>query len=445
MSILIVGLVALGALLAMLHRRQMAHWALPATAHAVRNFFVRRPVRTHVLFCFVDHFEPSRGDASPELAAARLQRWLDRFPPIALEHRDAAGRPAQHTWFYPFDEWRDGEVAALSALCYEGLGEIELHLHHDGDRADTLRATLTAALAAFGRHGALLGVGDPTVPRFGFIHGNWALDNSRPDGRWCGVNEELTVLAEAGCYADFTLPTPDRTQPRRVNTIYRAVDDPDRPRSHEWGAAVVAGRPGEGLMLIPGPLGLNWRDWHHRWYPALERGEIAAPSPVTPARVAFWLRTRVGVRGRPDWVFVKVYAHGCLERDQEELLGAGRRRLHEILETICGSQHALWYCTAREMYNVARAAEDGRTGEPVEYFDYALPPPVNRVLRATGPVDVTALTATHGEVAAVGDGEVRWESAIGPVRRIEGAVSRLSWSGGEVRVEARGDYRLERR
>ena len=47
---------------------------------------------------------------------------------------------------------------------------------------------------------------------FGFIHGNWALDNARPDGRWCGLNNEITLLRDLGCYADFTLPAaPERS------------------------------------------------------------------------------------------------------------------------------------------------------------------------------------------------------------------------------------------
>jgi hypothetical protein len=63
---------------------------------------------------------------------------------------------------------------------------------------------------------------DPLSSRiaYGFVHGNWALCNSRPDGDWCGVNEELTVLAQTGCYADFTFPSaPSPTQPRMVNAV----------------------------------------------------------------------------------------------------------------------------------------------------------------------------------------------------------------------------------
>ena len=36
---------------------------------------------------------------------------------------------------------------------------------------------------------------------------------------------------------------------------------------------------------------------------------------------------------------------------------------------------ALHYVTAREMYNVARAAMDGKSGDPSAYFDDVVPPP----------------------------------------------------------------------
>src|SRR6202043_585670 len=94
---------------------------------------------------------------------------------------------------------------------------------------------------------------------YGFVHGNWALDNSRPDGRWCGVNNELDILRQTGCYADFTLPSyPSPTQTRKINSIYYATDDPARPKSHDRGINVgSAPRPANSLMLIQGPLALN--------------------------------------------------------------------------------------------------------------------------------------------------------------------------------------------
>ena len=36
---------------------------------------------------------------------------------------------------------------------------------------------------------------------------------------------------------------------------------------------------------------------------------------------------------------------------------------------------SLHYVTAREMFNVARAAMDGKIGDPSAYFDYVVPPP----------------------------------------------------------------------
>ena len=78
--------------------------------------------------------------------------------------------------------------------------------------------------------------------KYGFIHGNWALDNSLPDGKHCGVNNELDVLRETGCYADFTLPSaPSPAQTRTINRIYYAIDDPLRPKSHDTGVPVGSG------------------------------------------------------------------------------------------------------------------------------------------------------------------------------------------------------------
>src|SRR5262249_2846115 len=158
---------------------------------------------------------------------------------------------------------------------------------------------------------------------FGFVHGNWALDNSRPDGRWCGVNNELDILREVGCYADFTFPSaPSPTQPRKVNSIYYATDDPERPRSHDQGIDVGTGpAPVRGLMLIQGPLVLDWR--RPRWglLPRLENDCIQGSQPPGIDRVDLWLKARIQVPRRPDWFFVKLHAHGAHESTHEALLG----------------------------------------------------------------------------------------------------------------------------
>src|SRR4029453_6160995 len=112
---------------------------------------------------------------------------------------------------------------------------------------------------------------------FGFIHGNWALDNSLPNGRYCGLNNEITLLRDLGCYADFTLPSaPSPAQTRIFNTIYWGTDDPQRPRSHDTGIPLTPDGPiGGDLLMFPGASPFNLREWPKPWVPRLERGELA--------------------------------------------------------------------------------------------------------------------------------------------------------------------------
>jgi hypothetical protein len=190
---------------------------------------------------------------------------------------------------------------------------------------------------------------------FGFIHGNWALDNVRPDGRWCGLNNELTLLRDLGCYADFTLPAvPDPSQAGPVNRIYWATDDPARPRSHARGTPVEPGRSVSGdLLMIPGPLGLDWTG-RRAWKPRIDTGELGVNARPGPHRVRLWLE--VAPRLGRD-VFVKLYAHGAQER-HACLLEGDLDQLFTDLRQACSERDLdLHYVTAWEMRQaVARAA-----------------------------------------------------------------------------------------
>src|SRR5262249_53511832 len=168
-----------------------------------------RPSGTrHLIFCFVDHYEPHVGKVDDATARRRLDAWLEQYPRIAGRHGDCYGHPPAHSFFYPYDEMEPGELRDLADLCAAGYGELEIHLHHKDDTSETLRAKLRAAVDRWREVGALGAWPDSGRPAFGFIHGNWALDNSRlENGRnFCGVNDEITVLAQEGCYADFTFP-----------------------------------------------------------------------------------------------------------------------------------------------------------------------------------------------------------------------------------------------
>jgi hypothetical protein len=242
---------------------------------------------------------------------------------------------------------------------------VEVHLHHDRDTAEGLRRKLlsfTERLA--GRHGLLSRHARTGELAYGFIHGNWALNNSRPDGRHCGVDNELGVLRQTGCYADFTFPSaPSPTQPRQVNRIYYAADRPGRPRSHERGVEVGRGpAPTHSLLLIQGPLVLNWRRRKWGLLPRLENGCLQASQPPAIERLPLWLRARVQVPTRPDWFFVKLYAHGAEEVSHQALLGEPMVRFHQALAHYARRRPNFHYhyVSAREMYNLVRAAEAGR-------------------------------------------------------------------------------------
>lgn len=314
---------------------------------------------THLFFCFVDHYEPLWNEASRHQGLERVEYWFEHYPRFADKFRDADGRTPQHTFFYPAEEYVAEYLDLLARLCGQGYGEVEIHLHHDNDTAENLKIQIGDFKAQLQGHGFL------NQGRYGFIHGNWSLDNSLPDGRWCGVNNELQVLRETGCYADFTLPSaPSAAQTRKVNSIYYATDDPQRPKSHDTGVDVEAGKPASGdLMIVQGPLALNWRRRK------IENADVAVYSPATPERVALWVKQRISVVGKPDWVFVKVHTHGCQERNFPAVFD---EQLHETLTRLPVKLH---YVTAREVYNLIKAAEAGKTGDPNQYRDFVLPPP----------------------------------------------------------------------
>lgn len=375
-AVLYVGLIAFG-----LRQRRVDIWWRDYLRHLRdRAKTVGNPGPTHVMFCFVDHFEPRWKNPDYATEVERVKRWTVDYPKVSAGHRDADGRAPQHTFFYPSEEYHPEHLDCLTELCARGFGEIEIHLHHDNDTETGLRANLNEFLSRLvTRHDAL-----PVDPGTGkamwsFIHGNWALDNSREDGRWCGVNNELQILKDLGCYADFTLPSaPSDTQTSTVNSIYYATDDPHKPKSHDTGIHVhVGGNLIGDLMIIQGPLTFLWKLKGIVPVPGIESGDIRAASPPTKARVNAWIKTGIHVKGKPDWIFVKVHTHGAQERDMNTLLGAPIGEMFSHLEHRYndGEQYCLHYVTAREMYNIVRAAEGGQTGSPGQYRDFVIPRP----------------------------------------------------------------------
>ena len=329
----------------------------------------------HLLFAFCDHYEPLWSQATLEAGEARVRFWEESYPRLAKDFRDADGLSPRHSFFFPGDQYYPQLLDRLTSLTKAGHGEVELHLHHGGDTRATLREKLLESLDRIGSHGHFSRDANGRI-RYAFIHGDWALANSR-GGRHCGVDDELKVLFETGCYADFTFPSaPDESQPRIINQIYWPQGDLSRARCHENGSRARVGEEfNDRILIIEGPLALVPR--LSRIPLRLENASITGHDPGVPSRLRSWVAQNIHVQGRPDWVFVKVHTHGAPEDNAASLLGEGGRVLHRELTTRYndGTRWKLHYVTAREMYNVAMAALSGHSGDPHAFRNYRLQPP----------------------------------------------------------------------
>jgi len=340
-------------------------------AGRVRSKSVTGP--RHLLFALCDHYEPLWGAADAATGTARVRAWEDGYPRLASRFVDADGLHPRHSFFFPGEQYAPDYLSRLATLARAGFGEVEVHLHHDGDTAPSLRRDMLRYLELFGSHGHLSRDAGGRL-RYAFIHGNWCLANARGDGRWCGVDEEIPLLWETGCYADFTFPSaPDECQPNIVNRIYWPSGDLARRRGYEEGETARVGRfRDDRLLMIEGPLAPALDGFR----PRIESSALTAHDPATAARVRTWVNQGIHVEGRPEWVFVKVHTHGAPETQAASLLGAGGEALHRALaEYNDGQNWVLHYVTAREMYNIAVAAMVGRQGDPHAFRDFAMAPP----------------------------------------------------------------------
>ncbi|MEW6997245.1 hypothetical protein AADZ86_06050 [Colwelliaceae bacterium BS250] len=335
----------------------------------------------HVMFCFVDHFEPQWGhNISIEQERARVDRWLNDYPQVAKKFKDADGCHPKHCFYYPEEEYRQEHLDKIANICAQDLGEIEIHLHHDNDSSENLLKTLTNFTQLLHEnHGAFSRHPVTGLLQYSFIHGNWCLNNSNPDGTMCGVNDELVILRDTGCYADLTFPSaPSPTQPAFANEIYYASDNPGRPNSHNKGEPVASGKPASGdLMMITGPLGLNFKQRKAGVLPKIENADIRDNSPPTLNRIKLWIETAISVLGRPEWIFIKVHTHGTQEKSMDTLLGEPFEQMCRDLDTHYndGKNYVLHYVSAREMYNIIKAAEANKTGNPNQYRDFIIDKP----------------------------------------------------------------------
>lgn len=361
----------------------------------LRPAILEKPV--HVIFTFVDHWEP--GDDEPLATKKYASLWLTDYARMAARHHDADGRAPQHTWFCEFLSLP--ALQALAQASFADLGELEVHIHHGTpndehhDNTAKMAHTITHFLEVLHSVGACLTAEPKPHSYFGFIHGKWALDNSRVingvHGN-CGVNQELDLLRAKGCYADFTFPAWGSMQPRRFSKILACVDTPapksyGDPQNYRELQAGAPPKPGE-FVLIMGPG---------------SRENIDQSEAPTLKRMQDWVKIGVHVPGRDNWIFVKVHSHGAQSFDfaqgKSNLIGANADRFYREIEAQFndGKNYQLHYATAREMYNIAMAAADGKSGNPNDYRDYKIARPASREFFCDAPYRL--LSCTPGQAA----------------------------------------------
>jgi hypothetical protein len=381
-------------------------WSLPWLARypfwraseALTRQSAEQSAPQHLIFVVANHFEPSWNEQGAQLdwntQLAKLDRWCEQARAIGEAVRDADGTPFRHTNFYPAEQYHPRLLQRLAELQAAGFGEVEVHLHHGVEEPDTeenLRRALTEFRDALAlEHQCLSRLDESDAPKYAFVHGNLALANSA-GGRCCGVDSEMRVLSETGCYADMTLPSaPDQSQVARINALYQCGHDLNEAKPHRSGASLRVGakEPPQLPIIFTGPLVFNWqRRMRGLPVPRLDDGALTANQPLDMARLNRWRSARIHIAGQPQWIFIKLYCHGFFHFDQPSMIGERIRKFWEE-----ASEHGertgefkIHFASAREAFNIAMAAMDGRTGEPGLYRDYRLKQIMRReAKRSTG-------------------------------------------------------------
>ncbi len=376
-------ILAFATILYAIFKKKMQYWILSDIKRGLFRFFKPKangPI--HIMVAFMDHFEPGNGGANIEEQKTRVHAWVEQYPKLAGKHKDSDGIRPQHTFFFPPHYDTHDHLEKIARLCAQGFGEVEMHLHHDRqepwpDDETSLKRKILDCVKAYSRYGIFC------LPngrkRYGFIHGDWALANSLKDGQHCGVNDELSILEETGCYADFTFPVSNEAQPRLANTIFYGSSSSSHPKGYNKSATAskVGNKETKGLLFIQGIIGLRWASRTHLFKPSIEQSNISKKDVPFPARIDYWVNKSIHVKGKPDWLFIKIHGHGASadKADREILLNKDSDRMFSYFEEEYNDmqQFFLHYVSAREMYNIVKAAERGEEGNPNRYRDYIIP------------------------------------------------------------------------
>jgi hypothetical protein len=184
----------------------------------------------------------------------------------------------------------------------------------------------------------------------------------------------MKVLAETGCYADFTLPAGlyHPAQIAKINSIYECTLPLDQAAPHRQGNDLRTGTASRTFpVIVQGPLMADWKTGIRSPRRMFETSAITGHNPMSLRRWALWKRAHVTVQGRPDWVFIKVHCHGMDPTQKDAVVGETFRNfLQQLVEGAAERNETLHFVTAREMTNIILAACDGKDGNPGQYRDY---------------------------------------------------------------------------
>ncbi|MBI5759248.1 MAG: hypothetical protein HZA46_12085, partial [Planctomycetales bacterium] len=117
--------------------------------------------------------------------------------------------------------------------------------------------------------------------------------------------------------------------------------------------------PADSLLMIQGPLGLDWRTRKAGLLPRIENADLTGKNPPTLNRLRNWVRAGVRVEGRPNCAFVKLHTHGCKDGNLEMWLGPKAQEFHEALanESRQNSNFRFHYVSAWEMAQAVHRIE----------------------------------------------------------------------------------------
>lgn len=372
---LIIAIVFLLLIAIYVFKKNIHIWIIAYLARNIKFLFVKKDSKStkDIMFIFVDHFElAGKGE--------RLSAWVNDYPRIVNKFTDWDGKRPQHTWFSALDLIDENELAEMKKLVDDGLGEVELHWHHSHKSSSDFEGDFFEGMEIFHKYGFMLPYKDNQHSCFSFIHGNWSLNNARGD-QFCGINNEIKILKKHGCYGDFTFPALfSKAQPKYVNQICY-TDENVSGKGYDLAREAEVGKKQEKseFMIMQGPLAINYKDWRHKWHPTIEDGDINSNlTQSSKKRIDCWIRQNIHVKNNPDWIFVKVFCHGA--QDYKSLTSDSMIKMYEYLgsEYNDGVNYRLHYVTARESYNIIKAAEDGKVGNPNQYRDYEIPHPSKR-------------------------------------------------------------------